>query len=178
MVVQCIQRAKQAGIWCVVVAFEIVINALQLGIEESFQLVTFEGWSGMFDNIQCDNKITAMTHPGMQCRDKRDSEDVATPEARELLSIYEFVCEISWRMLDCARAHNWPQLIALEQDCAQRLLHLKAGTVAMSVDMKRHKIRLLQSILQNDREIRAIAEPDAERFGLIGNKVLPALIHN
>ncbi|MET0964501.1 MAG: flagellar protein FliT, partial [Noviherbaspirillum sp.] len=56
----------------------------------------------------------------------------------------------------------------LEQDCATQVSALRNGQPApLSGELRSRKVRLLQSILADDREIRIITEPWMEQLSLL-----------
>lgn len=78
-----------------------------------------------------------------------------------LLQRYETLAQISRRMLDAAREDDWAQVGRLELRCAQLIEELKAALklASLSAVEQRQRIAYLRTILADDAEIRARAEP-------------------
>lgn len=87
--------------------------------------------------------------------------------SNEMISLYEGVSELSGEMLVAARSSDWEKLRRLEVDCATRLDGLKTGCPALTGEQRVRKLRLLQTILSNDREIRNIMEPSMANMALL-----------
>lgn len=101
------------------------------------------------------------------CAD-RDSSKVAM-SGEDVIALYESVSALSRQMLMAARSSDWDGLCRLEQDCANRLDSLKAGCPPLKGEMRLRKVRLLQGILADDREIRIITEPWAAEMPYLMN---------
>lgn len=87
-----------------------------------------------------------------------------TPSAT--LKQYEAIADLSHRMLDEARSQQWGNVIALSQEYLQAVEHLKA--INELNNSERHARRnLLTKILEDDAEIRLLAEPELRRLGNI-----------
>lgn len=81
---------------------------------------------------------------------------------REILAIYETVADLTDQMLSAARTGNWEQLATLESRCSDQVEILKrndAPQQPLSPVAREQKIRFIQKILEDDREIRNITEP-------------------
>ncbi|HSY28576.1 MAG TPA: flagellar protein FliT [Burkholderiaceae bacterium] len=80
--------------------------------------------------------------------------------SQEVVSLYETIAEITDQMLSAARTGNWQQLSALEKICAQHVETIKCNEreVAQGV-VRERKVKIIQKILADDREIRNITEP-------------------
>lgn len=78
-----------------------------------------------------------------------------------LLQRYETLAQISRRMLDASRDDDWTQVARLERRCVQLIDELKAALklASLSAAEQRQRIAYLRSILADDAEIRARAEP-------------------
>lgn len=82
------------------------------------------------------------------------------------LKQYEVIADLSHRMLDEARSQRWGQVIAISQDYIQAVEHLKQ--INELNEAERHARRhLLTKILEDDAEIRLLAEPELRRLGHI-----------
>lgn len=86
-----------------------------------------------------------------------------------ILHQYEVIADLSHRMLDQARHKRWGQVIALSQEYLQAVELLKEINELNDAD--RHARRhLLTQILEDDAEIRLLAEPELRRLGhLLGD---------
>lgn len=78
----------------------------------------------------------------------------------EMLSTYESLSALTGTMLAAAREGEWDHLAALEQRCQGYVGSLmQAAPVTLSESEQRARIASIRAILQNDAEIRALAEP-------------------
>lgn len=79
----------------------------------------------------------------------------------EVISIYEKVAVITHQMLAAAREYNWEQLAELESLCASQVAILKRDESAVPLTgvVREQKVKIIQKILADDREIRSITEP-------------------
>jgi flagellar protein FliT len=80
---------------------------------------------------------------------------------QEIISIYEAVADLTGQMLNAARAGEWKHLTALENDCARHAQSLEESErhALLSDELRARKVRIIQKILADDREIRDLAEP-------------------
>ena len=80
--------------------------------------------------------------------------------SQEVVSIYETIAVITDQMLAAARNADWVQLAALENICAQHVESIKNNeqTPAQGA-MREQKVKIIQKILADDREIRNITDP-------------------
>jgi flagellar protein FliT len=78
-----------------------------------------------------------------------------------LLQRYEALAQVSRRMLAAAREDDWMQVARLEVRCGQLIEDLKAALKleSLSAAEQRQRIAFLRTILADDAEIRARAEP-------------------
>lgn len=81
--------------------------------------------------------------------------------SEEVISLYEKVAGITTQMVVAARAYNWEQLAELESQCASHVEALKGNehTAQLTGVVRAQKVRIIQKILADDREIRTITEP-------------------
>lgn len=81
--------------------------------------------------------------------------------SQEVLSLYETVANITDQMLAAARNGDWEQLIVLESRCAGHVETLKTGEapVPLTGANRERKVKIIQKILADDREIRNLTEP-------------------
>ncbi len=87
--------------------------------------------------------------------------------SNDVISLYEGMSKLSSEMLAAAQRSDWDKLRVLEEDCATRLDGLKAGCPALTGEQRVRKLRLLQTIMANDREIRNITEPWAANVAMM-----------
>lgn len=80
---------------------------------------------------------------------------------QEVISLYETVASITDLMLAAARCADWETLSGLETRMASHIQMLKDSEppAALSGDLREQKVRAIQKILADDREIRRITEP-------------------
>ena len=81
--------------------------------------------------------------------------------SQEIISVYEAVAVITDQMLAAARDGDWNQLLALESRCAHQVAILKTEEppTPLAGAMRERKARIIQKILEDDRQIRNITEP-------------------
>ncbi len=80
--------------------------------------------------------------------------------SQEVVSMYEDIATITGQMVGAARDANWQQLASLEKICAQRIEIIKTNErEAAQGAVRDRKIKVIQKILADDREIRSITEP-------------------
>jgi len=88
--------------------------------------------------------------------------------SEEVIVVYETLSRLTRQMLAAARSRDWETLQRLERDCASQIGMLRDGQPPpLSGELRARKVRLLQSILADDREIRAITEPWMEQLSLL-----------
>lgn len=81
--------------------------------------------------------------------------------SQDIITLYEAMSAITGEMLTAARAEDWELLITLESRCAahvQALQEQEAVALLSSLERER-KAGIIQKILADHREIRALAEP-------------------
>lgn len=80
--------------------------------------------------------------------------------SNEILATYEALSELTGTMLAAARQGEWDHLAALEQRCQGYVGSLmQAAPVRMNESEQRTQVSIIRAILQNDAQIRALAEP-------------------
>lgn len=80
--------------------------------------------------------------------------------SQEVVSIYETIAVITDQMLAAARNADWVQLATLEDICAQHVESIKNNEqTAAQGAMREQKVKIIQKILADDREIRNITDP-------------------
>ena len=78
-----------------------------------------------------------------------------------LIDYYKAIEDSSAKMLDAARAEDWDEVVRFEGTCAvliEQLRH-RARSEELSPEQRVEKARIMQRILQNDAQIRYLAEP-------------------
>jgi flagellar protein FliT len=86
-----------------------------------------------------------------------------------LLTYYKALEKASTDMLCAARQADWDQVVKLEGACVLLIAQLKhaAGETSLAAEDAKLKTQLMQRILVNDAEIRALAEPWLEDLDLM-----------
>ncbi len=81
--------------------------------------------------------------------------------SEDVITIYESVAEISDQMLTAARNADWERLTELEQRCSSHIECLREGEapIRLTGEIRDRKVKIIQKILADDREIRSITEP-------------------
>lgn len=79
----------------------------------------------------------------------------------DILNVYKNVALISDGMLHAAQARDWELLEKLEHDCTQQVESLRQHDSQSDInpELKAEKIRVIKTILANDKAIREITEP-------------------
>jgi len=80
---------------------------------------------------------------------------------KDILQAYESISVITDQMLQAALNNNWELLVRLEKNCmAQAKRITETSDHVMLADPERQeKIRIINKILSDDRQIRALIEP-------------------
>jgi len=86
--------------------------------------------------------------------------------SEEVIALYEKLSRLTRQMLAAARSRDWDTLQRLQQDGAAEIDAISCRLPALSGELRARKVRLLQAILADDREIRAITEPWMEQAAL------------
>ncbi|MBW8364506.1 MAG: flagellar protein FliT, partial [Rhizobium sp.] len=80
--------------------------------------------------------------------------------SHEILTTYESLSELTGSMLNAARQGEWDDLAVLEQRCQAYVGSLmQTDRVRLNENEQRTKVAIIRTILQNDAQIRALAEP-------------------
>ncbi len=79
----------------------------------------------------------------------------------EVLSVYEEMVTITGQMLQAAGNGDWDRLVDLEGQCAVRVENLKtdSGAAPLTGPKRARKVRILQQLLDHDRQIRDLTNP-------------------
>ena len=78
-----------------------------------------------------------------------------------LIDYYKAIEDSSLKMLSAAKSEDWDRVVEFEGTCAILIeqLRLKARTEELLPAQRSEKTRIMQRILQNDAQIRYLAEP-------------------
>lgn len=78
-----------------------------------------------------------------------------------LIDYYKAIEDSSLQMLNAARAEDWEQVMRFEGACAVLIEQLRAlaNTEQLLPEQRKEKTRIMQRILNNDAQIRYLAEP-------------------
>ena len=83
-----------------------------------------------------------------------------------LIDYYKAIEDSSTKMLNAAKSKDWEQVVRFEGACAVLIeqLRAKAQSDELPAEQRSEKIRIMQRILQNDAQIRCLAEPWLDQF--------------
>lgn len=100
-------------------------------------------------------------------------------EHSPLLQCYAAIEQVSQSMVQAAHRGDWDQVAQLEASCSLLISHLKqtARSQALRKTELRHKADIMQRILLNDAQIRALTEPELEDLGRLMAWQPPNLLH-
>lgn len=78
-----------------------------------------------------------------------------------LIDYYKAIEDSSRKMLDAAKVEDWDQVVRFEGACAVLIeqLRARASNEELLPAQRTEKTRIMQRILQNDAQIRYLAEP-------------------
>jgi len=78
-----------------------------------------------------------------------------------LIDYYKAIEDSSAKMLDAARSENWEQVVRFEGTCAVLIeqLRARAQSEQLQPEQRAEKTKIMQRILNNDAQIRYLAEP-------------------
>ena len=78
-----------------------------------------------------------------------------------LIDYYKAIEESSSKMLNAAKAEDWDQVVRFEGACAVLIeqLRARAHSEELLPEQRNEKTRIMQRILNNDAQIRYLAEP-------------------
>ncbi|PIQ53259.1 MAG: flagellar protein FliT [Comamonadaceae bacterium CG12_big_fil_rev_8_21_14_0_65_59_15] len=81
--------------------------------------------------------------------------------SQQLIDYYKAIEDSSARMLDAAKAEDWDQVMRFEGACAVLIEQLRAcaDSEQLAPEQRVEKTRIMQRILNNDAQIRYLAEP-------------------
>lgn len=83
-----------------------------------------------------------------------------------ILSRYDAVAEASQRMVEAARAADWPALAEAESRCVTLIEEIRSlgGADGLSAAGRRSRMVSLGRVLAHDAEIRRLADPAVARL--------------
>ncbi len=83
-----------------------------------------------------------------------------------LIDYYKAIESSSRQMLDAAKDEDWDQVVRFEGACAVLIeqLRARAHNEELLPEQRTEKARIMQRILQNDAQIRYLAEPWLAHF--------------
>ena len=83
-----------------------------------------------------------------------------------LIDYYRAIEDSSRQMLDAAKAEDWDEVVRLEGACAVLIeqLRYKSRSEDLLPEQRTEKTRIMQRILNNDAQIRYLAEPWLAHF--------------
>ncbi len=78
-----------------------------------------------------------------------------------LIDYYKAIEDSSAKMLDAAKIEDWEQVVHFEGACAVLIEQLRerAQSEDLQPEQRAEKTRIMQRILNNDAQIRYLAEP-------------------
>lgn len=84
----------------------------------------------------------------------------------KLLRYYEELEKASVDMLEAAQAGDWDQVTKLEGDCLVLIGQLKQAVRSRTLSLEEAAVKalIMRRILQNDAEIRTLAEPHLQEL--------------
>jgi len=86
--------------------------------------------------------------------------------SQQLIDYYKAIEDSSRKMLDAAKSENWDQVMRFEGACAVLIEQLRerANGASLQPEQRAEKTRIMQRILNNDAQIRYLAEPWLTHF--------------
>jgi len=86
--------------------------------------------------------------------------------SQQLIDYYKAIEDSSAKMLAAAKAEDWDQVVRIEGACAALIeqLRARAHTEQLAPEQRVEKTRIMQRILNNDAQIRYLAEPWLAHF--------------
>lgn len=83
-----------------------------------------------------------------------------------LLDYYQAIETSSLKMLNAAKSEDWDEVVRYEGACAVLIeqLRARAHNEELLPEQRTEKTRIMQRILQNDAQIRYLAEPWLAHF--------------
>jgi flagellar protein FliT len=87
--------------------------------------------------------------------------------SEDVINVYETLSALTRQMLEAAHGRDWDRLHRLELECAAQVARLRDNPPPLSGELRARKVRILQCILADDREIRTITEPWMDQISLL-----------
>ena len=90
---------------------------------------------------------------------------------QNIVAVYEEIASITAQMLEAAKSSDWDRLSALEERCSAHVQRLREQQADQALDpqSRQTKVRLINKILADDREIRNLTEPWMQRLAAMIN---------
>jgi len=87
-------------------------------------------------------------------------------DGAEVISLYEAVSRLTDQMLAAARDEDWILMSKLEADCSfyVDMLRKNEADVILTDSARDRKIEILKKILEDDKNIRNLADPALKRL--------------
>ena len=81
--------------------------------------------------------------------------------SQQLIDYYKAIEDSSAQMLNAAKSEDWEQVVRFEGACAVLIEQLRerAASEQLHPEQRAEKTRIMQRILNNDAQIRYLAEP-------------------
>jgi len=97
--------------------------------------------------------------------------------ADQLLDYYRAIEDSSVKMLEAARQRDWDEVVRYEGACAVLIeqLRFRSQTERLPQADRAEKTEIMRRILQNDAEIRVLAEPWLAQVESMFDRQLPVL---
>lgn len=97
----------------------------------------------------------------------------------QLLDFYKAIESKSADMLEAAQQSNWDAVAQCEQACSLLIGQLRtmAQDQGLSAQERKEKTRIMQRILQNDAQIRVLAEPWLASLEHLGKLPAGSVLH-
>lgn len=82
-------------------------------------------------------------------------------DSTQTIITYKAILATTGKMLTAAQNNEWDQLILLEQECKQLTDVLKKNDIEPILDKEllQKKVKIINQILEDDAQIRALIEP-------------------
>jgi flagellar protein FliT len=86
--------------------------------------------------------------------------------SQQLIDYYKAIESSSQQMLTAAKGEDWDGVMRYEGACAVLIeqLRSRAATEVLDASARQEKTRIMQRILNNDAQIRYLAEPWLDHF--------------
>lgn len=86
--------------------------------------------------------------------------------SQQLIDYYKAIEDSSLKMLKAAKSEDWDQVVQFEGACAVLIeqLRARAHSEELLPEQRSEKTRIMQRILNNDAQIRYLAEPWLDHF--------------